>query len=511
MHVKPIFNCPASHSNNLERATAKAQFDDFPTPVPAMSSTTTAEQRAALIREMARDLNRTRSSSGSRRSQGTASPDTTTSSFDPENEALMSTRQLETTAQKLPELRESAQKYNRFSRAEPQSEPDYAINTSAIGRAFPDFTQGGTSSDDGSQSIEIGRGHKRASTGTIGKLGRSSTRSPNPATSAADDSFDFSAPPINDHRVTSTPPLNNPKTRKGFNAARPAQRQNSQLRNGSSLRNEINDASPPLAKTQDNGSGSSRQGSDHRQTVTDKHARVTDDKDMSLISEECPPTVDLTVRSSRFGGARNQKSLQGEALPAKFSSKQNFVQPLPQTSQTRAQGQNTQDLSTPNYGTQQSFMLPDLPNITELVSGVYEDGTPVFSRDSKSRVPRFASSSDAQQRQVSRPDLVQVDEIAVDDDEQAIYLSLKLLQDKVADLERNRAETEIFIQELQHKNRVLEGEKAQRRSWQRSDSAIGMTDGASDGGDELGGGQRKLLIEKNRESHLASIGQSVIS
>ena len=470
-------------------------------------TSTTAEQRAALLREMM--MNQSRSSFGSSQlSQGTPSPETTTTSFDPANEALESTRQLDitpqkqTSAPKLPELRASAQKYNRFGRR-PQSpsEADYAINTSAIGRAFPDFTQAGPSSEDGSRSIEIGRAHSRASNGTIGKLGRSSARSPVPAMAGANDSFDFSAPMTNSPRVTSTPPLNNPRLRKGFNAARPEQGQNNQNRNASSLRNEQNEVSPPLAKTQDHGSSSSRQGSDQRQTLSDKAAPVRGNRNNSQISEERPPSVDLTVRSSRFGGARNQKNLSGEVLPSRFSSRQGFVQPLLQTNNASAQGQNAQDLPTPVYGTQQSFAVPDMPNINELVSGVYEDGTPVFSRNSKARV---------QQRQASRPDPAQVDDIAVDDDEQAIYLSLKLLQDKVADLERDRADTEIFIQELEHKNRILESEKAQRRSWQRSDSAIGMTDGASDGGDEMGGGQRKLLIEKNRKSGLPRMVQTSI-
>ena len=146
-------------------------------------------------------------------------------------------------------------------------------------------------------------------------------------------------------------------------------------------------------------------------------------------------------------------------------------------------------------------MLPDLPNISELVSGVYEDGTPVFSRHGKSRASRFFSASGQTSK---RQDYVGVNEIPLPADEQAIFLSLKLLQDKVATLEKTNAEAENAIQDLQQKNRVLEVEKIDRRRAPRNDSALAITD--SDGGNEIGGSQRKLMIEKNRKwNHLDRI------
>jgi len=479
-----------------------------------MSSITSAEQRAALLKELARDFNRTRTSFGSsQRSQRTNSPDTTTTSFDPKGEGCLESTDLNimtpqkqvNTAQNLPELRASAQRYNIFAPRQPRSEPDYAINTSALGRAFPDFTQAGPSdSDDGSRSVETGRAHSRASNGTIGKLGRSSTRSQNSAMSVAKDSFNPTPPmTINDNQspIIKPHPINNPRVRKSLNPAREEQSQNSQSRTASGLQNPIKAVPPQMAKTRDNGSGSSRQSSYMARAVNG--ARILSEKDVSTISEEHPPTVDLTVRSSRFGGTRKHKPSTGEVLPVRFSSKQDFVQTLPKSNLTNTQGQHTQETATPTYGTQQSFAVPNMPNVNELVSGVYEDGRPVFSRDSAARASR---GSNVQQRQTSRPNLVHVDDIAVDDEEQDIYLALKLAQDNVADLERERAETEVFIQELENTNRVLESEKARQRL-QRSDSAIGMTDGASDGGDDMGSGRRKLLIEKNRESPSALSGQ----
>ena len=449
-----------------------------------MTGSTTSKQRAQLIREMSKDMNRTRNSSGSsQHSLDLASPQPTVSDFDPENEAIMSTRQLDNNLQQLPELRASAQKYSRFARPE----PDYAINTSAIGRAFPDFSQGGTSSDDDSLSIEIGRGLKK---GINSKAGRMNDHSSNVQLSPDGDSMDFSAPMIGNYEVTGTPPLTQRQSsRKPEEMHRTSSRRDAHVRRPSGLQKEILGPSPPPSKTRDYGSGESRKGSEeNRRTLSSMHARVRDENEQSRFSEERPPTLDLTARNTRFGKVKSQHTASNTAMPTKFSSKQGLLQSLAQRKR-----QNPQSVSTPQ-GTQQSFILPDLPNISELVSGVYEDGTPVFSRHGKSRASRFVSASG----QTSKfHNYAGVDEIPVPADEQAIFLSLKLLQDKVATLEQSNAEAENALQGLQQKNRVLESEKIDRRRAPRSDSALGVTD--SDGGNEIGGNQRKLLIEKNRK------------
>ncbi|CZT11614.1 hypothetical protein WAI453_004646 [Rhynchosporium graminicola] len=77
---------------------------------------------------------------------GTVSRDSTRSTdFDPErDEALVSTQRMDfdvSISQKLPQLRETARKYGQW---QPRKAEDFKINTSAIGRAFPDFTQGDT-------------------------------------------------------------------------------------------------------------------------------------------------------------------------------------------------------------------------------------------------------------------------------------------------------------------------------------------------------------------------------
>lgn len=457
-----------------------------------MASSSSSQQRAELIREMSRDMNRTRNSSASsRHSDGAASPEPTTSDFDPENEAIMSTRQLDNHSQHLPQLRASAQKYSRF--APRSSEPDFAINTSAIGRAFPDFSQGGTSSEEDSISIEIGRGAKKGSNGTIGKLGSLKDYSWNAQLSLNGDSMDFSAPMIGNYEVTATPPLTQRHTtKKTESSARESAKHGSQARKPSGLQKETFDPSPPPSKTKDYGSGESRKTSrESHRTLSSMHARVREENDQSHISEDRPPTVDLTAKNTRFGNINNaQNGIQGH-LPTRFSSAQTLMNSVAPANKRKAQV-----AATLNQGTQQSFMLPDLPNISELVSGVFEDGTPVFSSHSKPRASRFISGSEDSRKKGQQ--YAGVNEIPVPDDEQAIFLSLKLLQDKVSTLEKSNVEAANTIEELQQKNRVLEGEKKSRRRTQRNDNAFGGTTD-SDGGYDTVSDQRRMRIEQNRE------------
>lgn len=412
------------------------------------------------------------------------------SDFDPENEAMMSTRQLDNNnSQQLPELRGSAQKFRQPS----QLEADYAIDTSALGRAFPEFSQGITSSDDGSLSIEIGRGIKKGPNCAGNRA--EGFRAPSSFTqvTADEDSLDLKAPMIGNYEITGTPPLTKP-SKQSRERGRGPPGHDARIRRASGLQNEITDPSPP-EKARDYGSGESRQGSEGtRRTLAAMHARVRDENDVSRISDERPATIDLTVKNTRFGNMKTQHSASNDlALPTTYTSNNGLAGAF-----NLSNKQKHPYTMNSNQGTQQSFVLPDLPNISELVSGVFEDGTPVFSRHGKARVSRFATSQD--HRQASKK-YVGVDEIPVPYDEQAIFLSLKLLQDKVALLEGNNAEAETLIQTLEKENRVMKAEKASRRkSSHRSDSALGTTD--SDAGEETAGGSRKAVIERNRLSIL---------
>ncbi|MCJ1400305.1 hypothetical protein MMC11_003510 [Xylographa trunciseda] len=453
-----------------------------------MAQSPSSDRRAQLIREMSRDLNRTRPASRSSRASNN-NAESTKSDFDPENEALMSTRQLETNTQRLPELRASAQKYGRYS----EPEPDFAINTSAIGRAFPDFSQGGSSSEDESMSIEIGRGLPKSDNGNDAKVGQSMDFSSN----IGGNSMDFSPAMVGNYQVMSTPPKRpSQASKRSTNTANDSLRRNAQVRRASAIQQKTTGPSPPTAKTTDYVSGGSRQGSaEHRRTLSSMHARVMDEDAASDVSDERPQTLNLTARNTRFGSGHNGTS--SIQLPSRFSSTKGFVDAIAQrrgVEQNNFKPQhNNATLSSGNPGTQQSFILPDMPNISELVSGVFQDGTPVFSRHGKSRASRFTSGAQSQRGR----EYVEVAGLPVPEEEQAIFVSLRLLQDKVADLENAKAEAEATVQELREENQVLEREKQENKRFRRSDSALGTTDG-SDGAEESGRGPRKWIIEKTR-------------
>lgn len=141
-------------------------------------------------------------------------------------------------------------------------------------------------------------------------------------------------------------------------------------------------------------------------------------------------------------------------------------------------------------GSTRDFTPPpaSLPNAKELVSGVFQDGTPVFSPHAKKpRASRFVSASHA------KDNSTKVD-VPPPFDEKKVLASIEFLEKKVAALEKNRAQDEITIQKLQLETRI------DRKKRHRSDSALGSTDAGSERGDEMGPGQRKLIVEKNRLS-----------
>lgn len=178
--------------------------------------------------------------------------------------------------------------------------------------------------------------------------------------------------------------------------------------------------------------------------------------------------------------------------------------------------------------------LASLPNGKELMSGVFQEGTPVLSphvkkprasrfvsashaRDNstkvevpivdditpqldvkKSRGSRFGSASHSRDASLRFEPVVE--EVPPPFDQKKVLASLDFLEKKVAALEKNRAQDEITIQQLQLENRVSRVESKESKNLRRIDSALGSTDGGSEPAVEMGPSQRKLMVEKNRIS-----------
>ncbi|KAJ6161452.1 hypothetical protein N7470_004848 [Penicillium chermesinum] len=354
----------------------------------------------------------------------------TLSDFDPEHEALASTREFG--SPQLPNTYQHAQ--------DEQDDPDWDIHTSTLDKAFPDFSQLSPSEDEMDNmsdsnsdiSLELGRGVNKParrlddSRSSIMSF-QNSVRSSSPAVR-----IDYP-----------TPQKAGPARSTARRAVSENLRKDAQLRRANQAQKEIL-ASPQVSKNQ----------RDHRRTLSEMHAKVRDDYDGSFLGDERPAPIDVKPRSTRFGNRNSSQEIADavERASRDAYAKETRKSSVAGTPRRVASGQTNVN----NMGdtvTRNSFLLPDLPNISELVSGVYEDGTPVFSRN-RVRSTRFVSPNDATDVSLPREHFP-LDAVPIPDDEKALFVSLRLLQDKVAELEMYKSDAEKRLEHFREENAAL--------------------------------------------------------
>lgn len=301
--------------------------------------------------------------------------------------------------------------------------------------------EGSEYGSDGSadMSIELGRGIKR------GARDHDADVSSNLVFNFGGDS---------QYEVTGTPPV------RPRNSSR---KSDGVLRRGASVRNAA-----ASAKTNDELKRKAS-GVKHRSlSETLGKLNVESDEDYAQ------PTATFNARNTRFVRSRQTSANNEPSAPSRFTATQD--------STPRRNTANNPTVQSATY-TANSFMLPDLPNITELVSGVHKDGTPVFNRTTKSR-SRFTSGSYKPQRTEHAP----IESVPIPDEEKAIFASLQLLKDRVGDLEMEKSEAQKRAEEYEGEIIDLRSQlQAERR---RPDSALGS--------DEEGRTQEKWRMEKTR-------------
>lgn len=143
---------------------------------------------------------------------------------------------------------------------------------------------------------------------------------------------------------------------------------------------------------------------------------------------------------------------------------------------------------------QKSVTLPNLPNLTELISGVFENGTPVFYPQASSR---FSSNARTYQNADNAKVANYAAEIETPVDDKRIKASIDYLQTTVALLKKDIDDAEQTIQQLQKETNTRRGEFGSRRS-RLSDSAMGSTDVGSDVGEHRAADQRRMSTENFR-------------
>lgn len=391
------------------------------------SSPPTSDGKARAIRELSRSLSHTPrnvaspspppSDSNPTRHSGFG---TETSNFFNDPDVLMSTQhKLEDDTNTLPQyprIRSTAKKVNAWHmlRSE-QVIPD----TSMVNKEFGDFDQ--NLSDEEAMSIEQSRGVPRGSHNTPSKL-----------SSHFNSLYDV------------TPPTN--RSRKSYAPETGSLRRDAQLRRAS--RNDLDTISPRPASTRNSPAAANQ---DRKRTSLAKlHAKLSEDE--SSFMDQRPPTLTIdSTKNTRWGNRSRQTSLHLDGIAEDYPRAHATPKSRPATAQN---------------ATAQSFILPDIPNLTELVSGVFDDGTPVFSKATPSR-SRFSAPPNGGRR----PQHIAIEGVPIPEEEKAIFAALQLLQDKVSQMERERVESEKKLDENELELIELRALAQAQEKLRRSDSA----------------------------------------
>jgi len=319
---------------------------------------------------------------------------------------------------------------------------------------FDTATQSPVPDLDMSESIEIGRGAKRAARLSPNRY--DNDFSENPALSLGNDSL---------YELTATPPMRPEVESRKTSGAR------NNLRKEASVRRASMAGQNGVVKASDIVPNKARSiSASNRRTLSQMHAQVHAESDSSLILDERAYNIGgQKEKNTRFGASRNVSAEQG--VPTRFTAAGGLDSGEARTPRRTAPAV---DAAYTNQ-TAQSFMLPDLPNITELVSGVRKDGTPVFSRNTKTR-SRFTSASFGRGANADITDYARLQSIPLPEEEKAIFASLQLLKEKVSQLEMEKFEATTKVEDYEGQLIDLRSQLQFERVNRRPDSALGSED-----------------------------------
>lgn len=275
-------------------------------------------------------------------------------------------------------------------------------------------------------------------------------------------------------------------------------RKDAQIRRASHMSQKEN-LDPKGLKVRNNKQGTQgrHSSSAQRRTFSDMHAKVGETYDGSYLSDERPPSVITTSKNTRFGNTKAQKqgldiarAVSNAAGRPHDNSNGNNDNTVDSAEAKQVEATDTINSLRENTN-HESFILPDMPNLSELVSGIYQEEVPVRPRQNRSRTTRFASPPAVT---MSEPHSTHVplDAIPIPEDEKAIFASLKLLQEKVSTLEKENLKAERRLGELQEENQLLRADKSTRRT--SEDRKVRMYKTAEE---ESGRGAATLAVERN--------------
>lgn len=396
-------------------------------------------------------------------------------SFNPlRDEAFEST--LPRTNPNLPELRDTAKKYARW---QPKRQDSIVINTSAIGRAFPEFSE---SFSDDSMEIELPRGnnsnHKHQSSNRFYHA-------------------DYSGSPVvtlGSHiQISTTPKKNDLRSSILQDALRNHARKEAPQSTIDSIQKEN---MPPSAQRSLKGSPytshASRTVSGERRSLSELHAQVADDSESSLFIEQPRITI-FQPKTTRFSNKTPNSSAPTQSKKQTSEALRSSTNPIPKVQQVPAkpQAQSSTNLTTNSNTvnpTQHSFLIPGMTETSGEGNGSLNHGVPIYTQDG--RVQNRVSSL----RTARNASFGPVDGIEVPTDEEDLYLMIDVLRAQVNKLEIENADAQNSIIALKRDRNQLTLEKEQLEAQNRADSALG--DSGSDGAYERKDRAMELEISK---------------
>ena len=385
--------------------------------------------------------------------------------FDPEQEALASTGQIDNNNnhQKSPQVNRYTSGNSRRQSSgaaieeEQGQKEDYAINSSALGHAFPELSDlpssGNDDEDDEMSSIEIGRG----TTNPVRRLddSRNSLISP-------ENSVRSSSPAIR----LDYPTPRNPKPTAMRSAPRRSTSENvrrdAQLRRASLAAAHKDNIEPPRSSSKTN-----NMRKDQRRAVSDN---FRDGYDGSILGEEQSASIEVGRTRTKASNNINANINAQVADAVEKAAREAYAKEV-----RRIKASNTRELPVnrahPTHlqgdgGSHNSFLLPDLSNLSDIISGAYDDGIPVFPRHNRARTSRFVplGNDDGGGRDASvTRRYMPLNSVPVPEDEKALFAALRVLQDKVAELELGKEEAEKKVEEIRQDNAGLKSKKTHHR------------------------------------------------
>ena len=306
---------------------------------------------------------------------------------------------------------------------------------------------------DDSMSIEIARGLKGSARNSPYRNAFDDDFSENPIISLGDSLYE----------VTGAPPIKNTAARK-YSDMRPES-----LRKQASVRRASAMPQLELTKTSDIVPPKQRPiNASNRRSLSNVHAKVNEEGNSTIIED----SRQLKEKSSRFAKSRIASG-DLKSFPTRFATQDGLDGVSRNNTPRRAT--SAPDPAFTGNQTAQSFMLPNLPEINELVSGVRKDGTPVFAKSAKAK-SRFSSASYARGANHDITQHAAVHGINLPEDEKAIFTSLQLLQTKVADLEHEKNEVSRKLEDYANAVITLKAQLQAERRLRRPDSGLSMDD-----------------------------------